>query len=60
MTTKKITQQICQKLEKIAKSEIGLETPQERGRDHLNFPECSVLGIMDALKRAYWLGVETE
>ena len=60
MHIKKVSKAMRLELEAIAKSELLVKTLKVRGMDDLDFPECSVIGIMKALKRAYWLGVETE
>ena len=60
MHIKKVSKAMRLELEAIAKSELLVKTLKVRGMDDLDFPECSVIGIMKALKRAYWLGVEMQ
>jgi len=60
MHIKRVSKATRLRLEAIATSELFIETLKKRGRDHLDFPECSVIGIMRALKRSYWLGVESQ
>jgi len=47
-----------QKLEAIAKQHLLVETLETRRMDSLDFPECAVWGIRDALEAAYRLGFE--
>ena len=49
MPIKRVSKATRIKLEKIAKSEFFIETVKVRGRDHLDFHECSVISIMNAL-----------
>lgn len=40
-------------IELIAKGQLGFTTLEERGRDHLDFKECSVTSVRAALIEAY-------
>jgi hypothetical protein len=44
------------KLTKIANDSLFIETLETRNRDHLDFHEVSVWGLLDALNKAYELG----
>lgn len=56
------TQEITAKQEalfmQIAQQYLDIETLEEQSRDALDFHECVVWGIKDALKAAYDAGVE--
>ena len=51
------TNTLDREFERIARETLFVDTLKTRGRDHLDFPECSVTGLRDALKQAYELGV---
>ena len=40
----------------IAREHLGIETLEERGRDHLDFHDVSVVGVQRALDAAYRAG----
>jgi hypothetical protein len=44
-------------LEKIAKNQLRIDTLKTRNSDRLDFYNCSVAGIKDALKEAYVSGM---
>lgn len=43
-------------IEKIAQEQLWIETLKTRNSDDLDFHECSVWGIKEALKQAYEAG----
>lgn len=47
-------------LEQIANSVLGIETLETRMSDSLDFHECSVWGLKDALTQAYLLGRDSK
>ena len=51
-----ISKNLHDKLTKIANDSLLIETLETRNRDHLDFHEVSVLGLLDALNKAYELG----
>jgi hypothetical protein len=54
---KKISSEAIEaELEKIARSKLDIETLKTRNSDRLDFHDCSVWSIKNALKAAYELG----
>ncbi|MDD4204358.1 MAG: hypothetical protein PHF62_04480 [Acholeplasmataceae bacterium] len=51
-----ISKNLHDKLTKIANDCLFIETLETRNRDHLDFHEVSVWGLLDALNKAYELG----
>ena len=50
-------QQMDELLARIAKKHLRIETLEARGADHLDFHNCGVLGIKDALVEAFKAGM---
>ena len=56
MEERKKDNNLHDKLTKIANDCLYIETLETRNRDHLDFHEVSVWGLLDALNKAYDLG----
>ena len=53
-----VNETLTREFERIARETLFVDTLETRGRDCLDFPECSVAGLRKALERAYRLGLE--
>lgn len=54
---KRIAAKARETADKLAKSELFIDTLDERGRDGLDFHDCGVVGIRKALEAAYRAGL---